>query len=509
MKSTYRISIFLLILSIIFPGRLCAQELPDRSVVLPDTLCELYAALQMIEQQTGYRFSYNSDLIPSHRPCRLTGSARTIKDILDELIDDPSITYKVIGNQIVLFRPDYQSSTRDSLQAVSTFYIFIGGRILDYSTREPVTYASISLTRRNAGTISNNDGEFLIKINSNDLSDSLAVSFIGYKTFKAPVTQLSGKDNVIFLHQDYIPIQEVIIRKTEPVYLITSALNRIRDNYPVRPTRQTAFYRETVQKNNRYIVVSEAILSIFKPAYLPVAEQEQVKIILGRKNTNVSSEDTVTLKMKAGLNTSLVLDVIKSLPDFLNRETMNQYRYSMSDIVFFNDDYIYAIDFVQRDNTEPPHYQGRIYIDMKTLAITGVEFELIPDKIDEAAGLLVVKKPRGLNVKPVSAAYQVSYLRNNGRYYLNLIRTENAFRIRKDGHLFGNTFTAVSELAVTRTDTLDVQKFKRKELARTDDIFIDLVRGYEPSFWGEHNYIVPDEPLEHALLRINNLLKKE
>jgi hypothetical protein len=95
MRSTYRISIFLLILIIISPGRLLGQEIFDRSIVLPDTLCELYAALLMLEQETGYRFSYNSDLIPSHRQCRLTGSAMTIKDILDELIDNPSITYKV------------------------------------------------------------------------------------------------------------------------------------------------------------------------------------------------------------------------------------------------------------------------------------------------------------------------------------------------------------------------------------------------------------------------------
>jgi hypothetical protein len=509
MINNCRILVFLFILSIFFPAHSRGQELPARSVVFPDTTCELYSALLMLEQQTGYRFSFNSDLIPSHRLCKLSGSEKLLEEALDELISDPTVIYKVIGNQVVLFRPDYESLAGDSLPEKMVAYIFIGGRIIDNSSRKPVPYANIGLTGRNAGTISNNDGQFLLKINTDDLSDTVAVSFLGYKTFMAPVTRLIGEENVVYLQQDYIPIQEVIIRKTEPVYLIISALNRINKNYPVVPTRQTAFYRETIQKNNRYVMVSEAILNIFKPAYLPVDEQEQVKIILGRKNADISKEDTVTLKMKAGLNTSLVLDIIKSQPDFLNKETMDRFRYSMSDIVFINDDYTYAIDFVQRDLTEPPHYQGRIYIDMKTLAITGAEFELIPERIDEAAALLVVKKPRGLNVKPVSASYQVNYLENNGRYYLNLIRTSNAFRIRKDGRLFGNTFMAVSELAVTSTDTLDVQKFRRKEIARTDDIFMDLVGGYEQSFWGEYNYIVPDEPLEQALQRISKMIRKD
>jgi len=509
MRRIIRKLILLLIPLIILTGRLCGQEILDRTIALPDTSCDLYGALLMLEQRTGYRFSYNSDLIPSHRQCRLTFSTRTVKDILDDLVDNPSITYKVIGNQIVLYRPDYQSVSRDSLQAAGNSYIFISGRIMDQGTREPVAYANISLAGRNKGTISNNDGKFLLKVISDDLSDSLCISCLGYKAFKAPVMKLSKKDNIIFLYQDYIPIQEVIIRKTEPVFLITSALNHISENYPVRPTRQTAFYRETIQKNNRFVMVSEAILEIYKPAYLPGSELEQVKIDLGRKNIDIRQNDTVTLKMKAGLNTCLVLDVIKSFPDFLNKETLNHFRYSMSDIMILNGDYTYAIDFVQKDQTEPPHYQGRIYIDMNTLAVVGAEFELRPDKIDEAASLLVVRKPTGLNVKPISAAYQVSYLKNNGRYYLNLIRTENAFRIRKEGRLFTNTYTAVSELAVTSTDTLDVQRFRRKELARTDDIFTDLVGGYEPSFWGEHNYIVPDEPLERALLRINKILKKE
>ena len=55
------------------------------------------------------------------------------------------------------------------------------------------------------------------------------------------------------------------------------------------------------------------------------------------------------LKLKAGLNTMLLLDVVKNMPDFLTGENMQDYDYKMSDIVVDNGREQYAIEFSARN----------------------------------------------------------------------------------------------------------------------------------------------------------------
>lgn len=81
----------------------------------------------------------------------------------------------------------------------------------------------------------------------------------------------------------------------------------------------------------------------------------------------------------------------------------------MSDIEVIQDKSTYAIDFHQKESTMPPHYQGRIYIDLESLACRGVEFEVNPKTISSATNSMVLKKPRKLKVRPLSASYVVRY----------------------------------------------------------------------------------------------------
>jgi hypothetical protein len=62
-------------------------------------------------------------------------------------------------------------------------------------------------------------------------------------------------------------------------------------------------------------------------------------------------------------------------------------------------------------------------------------------------------------------------------------------------------------MAVTNTQTEDVSRFRQKETTDIDDLFINQVGGYDEAFWGEYNYIKPDEPLEEALRRIAELME--
>jgi len=213
------------------------------------------------------------------------------------------------------------------------------------------------------------------------------------------------------------------------------------------------------------------------------------------------------VKLKGGLETSFLLDFIRNRPDFLQEEHFPRFNYRMSDIVVIEDHSTYMIDFKQNETTEPPHYKGRIYIDLESLAIRRVEFEVDPRTLSSVAHSMVLKKPRKVKVKPLSAAYDIRYKSEGGLFYLSLIHTENRFRIRPRKKMSGNQYRTISEMAVTALKTREVNRFRLREIANPSDIFIDMLGGYDPDFWGPYNYIIPEESLEEALVRISRLMQ--
>lgn len=90
-----------------------------------------------------------------------------------------------------------------------------------------------------------------------------------------------------------------------------------------------------------------------------------------------------------------------------------------------------------------------------------------------------------------------------------MIQADNRFRIRQRKKLFGNEFRMVSEMAVTGLVTEDVNRFRMRETANARDIFADMLRGYDRAFWGPYNYLIPEESLEDALIRISRLMENQ
>jgi len=122
---------------------------------------------------------------------------------------------------------------------------------------------------------------------------------------------------------------------------------------------------------------------------------------------------------------------------------------------------------------------------------------------------MVLKKPGKLKVRPLSAYYVVRYKSEGGKFYLSMIRADNRFRVRQRKKLFGNEFRTVSEMAVTGLVTEDVNRFRMRETANARDIFADMLRGYDRAFWGPYNYLIPEESLEDALIRISRLMENQ
>lgn len=76
----------------------------------------------------------------------------------------------------------------------------ITGTIFNSETKDKVPYVSIGIESKSTGTVSNNNGEYSLKIGENiSQSDSVTFSSIGFKTIKYALADLSEVDNAINL----------------------------------------------------------------------------------------------------------------------------------------------------------------------------------------------------------------------------------------------------------------------------------------------------------------------
>ncbi len=500
---------FLLIflLFALLPGH--AQENHrNLTVALPDTNLDLEESLRLLEGKTGLYFSYNPEILDLAEDFTWPQGEYTLGEILRIIKERQDVEFTFIGNQIVFYAPGEEPGLVIPVEERDPNQIrTISGRLLSGIDKTPLEFATIWIPSTWEGTISNASGAFRINLPGPDPPDTIAVSCMGYSSRRLAVNDLRDSLNLILLSPAIIPIQEVVIRRSDPLHLIRQALDKIEDNYDPEPFIETAFYRESVRKNGKYIMVSEAVLEIYKPGGTFKAG-EQVRLLKGRKNLDTNETDTVIVKLKGGLQTSFLLDFIRHRPEYLDPEFFQFFNYRMADIVTVQDRSTYAIEFQQKPHTDPPHYLGRIYIDVETMGFRGIEMVVDPQTISRATSAMVIKKPRNMKVRPLSAVYQVSYKSDGQKFYLSMISTDVRFRIRRRRKIFSNEFRTVTEMAVTHLQTEQVQRFRPRETTNTSDIFADLLGGYDPGFWGPYNIITPGESMEEALIRISRLMEK-
>jgi hypothetical protein len=391
----------------------------------------------------------------------------------------------------------------------SVSYFSYSGKITDNETKEPVAFANVYLEGSSIGTVSNLDGEFILKVPPTMREKILNISFVGYKTYEISLEDLKKVENSISIVPDPIPIQEVIIKTGDPLELLRKAIARIGENYTTNPEMLTAFYRETIKQNRHYVAVSEAVLDIYKSSYKNFFDADRLKIYKGRKSQDVKRMDTILFKLQGGPKTSLLMDVVKNPSTLLSEDFFKYYDYKLSGVINIDNRETFVIKFNQKNNVDLPLYQGNIYLDANNLAIARLDFRISDKALAEADNELVRKKPVSMKVDVEDAKYLANYREINGKWHLNHVRAEAKFKCKWDKKLFRSVYTTMLEMAVTDRDTATISKFKLRESAKISDVFVDQVNYFlDEDYWGKYNVIKPDESIEMAIARLNRKLAR-
>ena len=504
----FTVFIFCTSFLLVFTEPIFAQaSLLDKTISIPKQHTTLYNALNIISLKAGCLFIYDSEIVESDKKVKLVAENQSIKQVLDNVLSNPELSYKIIGEHILIYRnegekPITVQKQNANLIADSIKTIVIKGHIFDNEGKSAIPFVSIGIVEENIGTITNEDGFFSLKVPATYSGASLIVSHLGYTGQRIPIKLLHEQKVDIFLERRIISLQEVIIRYFDPSLLISKAMEQRKTNNSLQPVYTTSFYREGVEKNKKNISYSEAVFKVYKSPVGYSANSDQVKLLKSRKIQNQELTDTVYLKLKGGILSALQLDIIKSVPGFLDQSSPTEYTYTYSDLVSHNETSAYAISFVQNEGIKEALYKGTVFIDKETFAILGADFEINPAFLDKAAENLILKKSHKLIVKLEKINYSIGYTPFNGKYYLNHIRCDIHLKTRNKNHFSSDNFHTFLELATCHIDTVNVVKFPRQEVLKPNIVFSDEPYSPDNDFWETYNIIAPEAKLSEALSKI-------
>lgn len=268
------------------------------------------------------------------------------------------------------------------------------------------------------------------------------------------------------------------------------------------------FYREAIRQRGGYITLSEAVVDIYKASYTGY-KNDLVKIFKGHRGTNVEKADTLLVKLQGGPDVMLLLDIVRNPEISIGLDDLNNYNFKFESMVNIDDKPNYVISFTPFLILTSPLYIGKLYISQETMAITRAEFSLDLSDIDKAAGIFIKRKPGGLSFVPVSTNYLVTYKQQNGKYYLNYVRADLKFKCEWKKQHYKNTYTLMSELAITDRREEPILEFTRDEIFRSWMVFDEKVENFaDPDFWGESNIIEPDKTIEEAIKKLSKSMNK-
>jgi len=458
---------------------------------------QLEHILQQISWQADVYFSYDAAIIDSERKINIDERNKSLYTVLNQLFDPGKFNLQERQNQIIITRKTRVEPGIMENDTIPVQYFFLHGKIVEERREKPIAYASVSVLDEPIGTISNADGDFLLKLHPEYIRDTVVISCMGYSQIRVPAYTLLDED-LFILEPVSIRIKEVKVTATTPEKLLANVRENMEKNYSTHQRLLTAFYRETIQQDDNYINVSEAVIEVLKSSYTNSGRSDLVRLIKGRKSPDVQPFRWLNFKLQGGPFTIIQLDVVKTMENFLDKNFQNQYKYEITKVVWYNEEPVYVLSFAPISDDLFPGYIGEMYIQRETFAVVHASFRFNKNTLTEATSTMIKKKPKRVKARPSYVQYEVNYQHYLGKWYLSTARASVKFKIRSKRDKLNSEFHSVSDLLITNIQSTELKRFPNDERFDQNDVFVEQLGKFDEQFWENYNIIKPDEDLRKA-----------
>lgn len=454
--------------------------------------------LDQISWQAGVYFSYDASILSQNQKFSIEVNDKSLYTVLNQLFNPNEFKFKELENQIIISKNENENLSEElKADSIPVKYFFLSGKIVDSKKQDPIKYASISLLNKPIGTISNIDGNFLLKIHPDFIRDTIVVSCMGYVQILMPAYKILDED-VITMYPFSIKLKEVKVVATSPEKLLEKIRENLSRNYSNNSKLMTAFYRETIKQDDDYINVSEAVIEILKAPYNNSTRSDLVRIIKGRRSPDVKPFQWLNFKLQGGPFTITKLDIVKTVETFFDAEFQHLYDYNIKNVIFYNDNPVYVLEFKPIGDFNENGFAGEMFVHRETFAIVHVSFRYTKTGLKNAENEMIKKKPKGVKAKPTFTNYEANYQQYKGKWHLANVKASVKFKVRSRNDRINSEYYSVSDLLITDIHDTELKKFDRDESFSQRDIFVEMIDNYDPGFWENYNIIRPDEDLQNA-----------
>jgi len=245
----------------------------------------------------------------------------------------------------------------------------ITGRVFDEKSQEPLGFASVSIVGKPVGTVTNAAGEFDFYIPEGYKNDSLVVSHVGYKSFRARIDRLAKGSLSVGLKAISVLLREIVIREKDLTgkEIVAKAVKNLTLNYSTKPFCLQGFFRQIEAENGKYVLLTEAAVDLYDKNFdgRPKRDlQESVDVKEMRRSLRYGSQskrDNIGIPLT---------DLIENNDVRYNRGMLDSANtFSLDTITVYDDQLVYGVSMSRGTDS------GMLYIDMETFGFLKITME--------------------------------------------------------------------------------------------------------------------------------------
>lgn len=293
----------------------------------------------------------------------------------------------------------------------------VGGRVNDASGN-PVPFANVVFVNSTTGTTTDEIGDFYLQSQGN--YDTLAVSFLGYKTLKIPLKSSVNLNMKITLEEDESMLDEVVIyrgktsKKNNPAIDILRKVwaNRRKngvkafDQYAYTEYEKLEFDLNSIDSSgtieNKLFKGMEFIFDyadtnrVTGKTYLPMFINESVTEVYGDNNLDKKKEVLIGNKNSGFNQNRHLIDFVKEIYDDydiyknyikffdksfvspISTSGIDTYNYILSDSAYIDNKWCYNITYYPRRENELT-FRGDFWVNDTTWAVKKINLETSRD----------------------------------------------------------------------------------------------------------------------------------
>lgn len=195
-----------------------ASSLAQVTISVKDAPIEL--VLNQIKKQSGYNLLYNNKTLDHAKPVSFSVTNAPVEEALQKCMFNQPLAYKIVDSTVIIKAKELPSPRAEKQKLID-----VTGKVLD-ETKQPLPGASIKIKGTDKGTVSDPNGDFVLKQVADDAV--LLISYIGYQPQEFA---LKGQSSIVVnLVADAAGLKEVVVvgYGTQQKKFVTGSLSSVK-----------------------------------------------------------------------------------------------------------------------------------------------------------------------------------------------------------------------------------------------------------------------------------------